>query len=213
MIKYTAVINYLYKPYLDDCLATLKLPKENILIIDGDQPSDPGLAGSINEAVDFMRHRGHDWLIIINPAMRFGEPGGLDIIEQLETTEANFVFFGDFAWHCCAINREVFDAIGKLDPNFYPVYFEDVDFDLRYDLSFGRTNRAFLPIDAYNESMNHSVELAGKAIPTNDLIAYFATKWGKHPMASGIKSYDHPFNDKNNRLAYWPPAGGQLWNE
>lgn len=218
MVKYVVAINWLYKPYLDKCLKTLKLAEDNIFLFDGNEPNDPGLAGALNQAVGLLDITKSDWLIVINPAMRFGEKGGLDIIEHLGKTKSNFIFFADktgksFAWHCCAIHKDVFKKIGKLDPNFYPVYFEDVDFDLRYIKAFGKSFKR-VDIDATNESMNHSVELAGIKVPTNDLIAYFATKWGIHPSAATtLKPYDHPFNVKKNSLAFWPPAQGQVWNE
>lgn len=219
MIKYLAFLPYVHRPYLDACLATLKLPAGNMFIVDGTKPDDPGLAGTANQAIDEMCERGADWLIFLNPAMRFGVKGGLDMIEHLERTSAPFVFFGNeqgdhFAWHCCAISLDVIARVGKLDPNFYPVYFEDVDYDLRIRKAYREYVPELLTIDAYNERFGHSVDLAGVQVDTDKLIAYFATKWGVHPAAARVlPSYHSPFNDPNNSLAFWPPARGQVYSE
>lgn len=218
MSKAVFVLPYVYKPYLDECLATIKIPREQILIVDGTLPEDGGCAWAINKGVDFMREKDASWLVVLNPALRFGEPGGIDILKWLDEIVAGRVYFGDaigadLAWHCCAFRREVFESIGKLDTNFSPVYFEDVDFDLRYKKYVGDSNIATRWIDVTNESYGHSVKLGGKKPDINALITYFATKWGVHPSAvNDLASYKHPFNEKTNSLAFWPPANGGIWN-
>lgn len=219
MTNYVAFMTYMYEPYLKDCLATLKLPRKNLMLVDGRLPNDGGCAWAINLGIDFMKRQKAEWLILINPAMRFGDAGGLDMLDALDATGANLIYFTDhtgneFAWHCCAINRRVFDAIGKLDTNFKPVYFEDVDYNLRYKKYFGNKGIRSFPIDARNESIGHSTELAGVKPDLNYLITYFATKWGIHPSAvDKLASYANPFNDKKNGLAFWPPANGGIWND
>lgn len=222
MNKVVAILPYVYAPYLDECLATLQIPREQILFVDGRLPEDGGCAWAINKGIDFMNAKNADWLVVLNPALRFGEEGGNDILDYLYSAEAdrtNMIFFKDregnnLAWHCCAISRQIVDAIGKLDTNFSPVYFEDVDYDLRYRKAFGKGGIKTAQIDVINESYGHSVKLAGKKPDVNYLITYFATKWGIHPSAvHDLKSYDFPFNDKKNSFAFWPAANGGVWNE
>lgn len=230
MTKAVAIIPYVYEPYFNACMATLQIPRDMILAVGEVPPDNNGQPAAFNKGIDFMRKKNADWLILINPAMRFGKEGGLDMLEWLNKSKANVVFFGNkdvmpqayqfeqanadnFAWHCAAWRKEVFDAIGKLDTNFYPTYFEDIDFDLRYQKHFGNKNMEVLPIDARNESHGHSIKLAGINVDTNALITYFATKWGRHPSATGLNSYDRPFNNSINSLAFFPPARGQVWNE
>jgi hypothetical protein len=123
---------------------------------------------------------------------------------------------GNLGWHCSAVSREVIDKVGYFDPNFYPSYFEDLDYDLRINKalggSWGSPKWFILPIDASSAGLRHAVELGGVKTPVNDLIAYFATKWGRHPSAAKLGEYDHPFDDKNNSLAFFPPAHGRMWD-
>lgn len=214
MTKAVALLPYVYKPYLEACLATIKIPKEQLLLVDGTLPEDGGFAWAFNRGIEFMEMQEADYLIVLNPALRFGEPGGMDMLEKLNGLDSNMVFFNDLAWHCCAIGRVVIDAIGKLDTNFSPVYFEDVDYDLRYSKFFGDKGIRRLTVDVSNESYGHSVKLGGQKPDINYLITYFATKWGVHPSAAkALKSYDHPFNNPDHSLKFWPPANGDKCDE
>lgn len=233
MIKYLAIIPYVYQPYFDELIMTLKLPPENVNAVDN-TIDNRGVGGSWNIGIELMKERGADWLIIISAAVRFGERGGLDIIEQLEAhPEADLIHFatkdvpeqpfvrgqtagyeeGILGWHLTAINRRAIEAVGKFDPNFYPAYFEDIDYDLRIDKAMPNANKLVLPVDVQDGALGHGVKLGGVQAPSEPLIAYFATKWGRHPNASEIGSYERPFNDKNNSLAFFPPAHGEIWDE
>lgn len=234
MISYQVILPYVYQPYLDDCIVTLKLPPEHVNVVDN-TIDNRGVGGSWNIGIELMKEKNCDWLIILSSAMRFGEAGGLDMIEQLEKhPDADLIHFahksvpeqpyirgkswgyadGVLGWHCTAINKRVIEAVGKFDPNFYPAYFEDIDYDLRIDKAMpSPTVKVILPIDARSESTGHGVALAGIQIPNDQLIAYFATKWGRHPNASQLGSYDRPFNDPNNSVAFFPPAHGEIWDE
>lgn len=233
-MKYVMVIPYAYKPYYDKCIATLKIPPENILALDN-TIFNLGVAGSWNIGIDTMRSRNADWLIICSATMRFGDDGGLDMISHIEQhPQADLINFasidtepsqfvrgkspgieaGMFSWYLCAINRNTIDSVGKFDGNFYPCYFEDIDYDMRVNKYFNNSvDWAILPINATFESRSHAVELGGVKSDPTPLIAYFATKWGRHPSAAELGDYATPFNDKNNSLAFWPPANGGIYDD
>lgn len=233
MVKCVGVIPYIHQPYFDACIGTLKLPSEDIVAIDNTK-RNLGVAESWNRGIDYVSRIGADWLIIISAAMRFGEPGGLDMIEQLEKhPEANIVRFaekhipeqqfdrgnnpswndGVFYWHCTAISKKLIDEVGYFDPNFYPIYFEDTDYDLRIAKAGFKESDIIVPIDAKSVSVGHASKLAGVDSPSAPLVAYFATKWGRHPGAPQLGSYDTPFNALANSLKFFPPAHGRKWDE
>lgn len=243
MIKALIVLPFAYRPYFEQCVATLDKGLD-ILAIDNTR-ANLGVAESWNRGIDKVKQDSYDWLIVCSAAMRFGEAKGLDMLEQLmKYKDAHVINFGaknfpvskfirgtspgpeggNFSWHCTAVRRDVLEEVGYFDPNFYPIYFEDIDYDLRINKVYNIFNEETLsydkplkwlivPIDATDTGNGHGVKLGKVESPSEPLIAYFATKWGRHPAASVLGSYSHPFNDSKNSIAYFPEAGGRRWNE
>lgn len=233
MTKALIVIPYVHKPYFDKCMATLD-PFLDVLPIDNTK-RNLGVAESWNRGIDAVKEdSSYDWLVVCSAAMRFGSSMGNDMIRQLDAHLGDNVirfaedwikeqefergknpswYEGVFYWHCTALSRVTLGAVGYFDPNFYPIYFEDTDYDLRIKKTGIYGTDIILPIDAVSKSIGHSIELAGVKSPSEPLVAYFAEKWGRHPGAPQLGSYDRPFNDPNNSLAYFPPAHGRAWNE
>lgn len=232
-MKAVGVVPYVYEPYFEEFKKTCKL--HNVFALNNIY-NNKGVAESWNQGIDYMKKCDADWLVIISAAMRFGEAGGLDIIEQIEKhPHADIIRFAKkemleqpfsssykaknppypevFYWHCTAISKEVIERVGYFDPNFYPIYFEDTDYDLRIRKAGLNTADIIVPIDAESVSSGHAVTLGDVNSPSIPLIAYFATKWGRHPSAPQLGEYNRPFNDPNNSLAFFPPAQGRIWNE
>ncbi len=237
MINYVGVLPYAYKPYFDECRKTIRPPLSEYIYNIDNTKDNVGVAESWNRGIYYMRKFNADWLIIISATMRFGEAGGLDMLRQIEKHQyAHIIHFakkdvpeqnfggttappsydeGVFYWHLTAVRADVFDQVGYFDPNFYPIYFEDTDFDLRCKQVFGANDerRLILPVDAASAGLRHGVEKAGIKPETEKLIAYFATKWGRHPSAAELGEYSRPFNDYSKSVAFFPPARGRLWDE
>lgn len=239
-MKYVAVIPYTYRPFFDEFMATCKLPKENLLIIDNSSPEkNIGVMASHNRGIDFMKEQGADWLIVISPAIRFGEQGGLDFVKILEDHPDYHVIHGAsanveggqqanpdggggvnkvFGWHLMGIHRRVFEAIGRYDENFTPYGFDDIDLSLRIRKYFkGSTLWDTYPCDVTDTRMSHSLhfvpEVVGEAASA-PRIAYFVEKWGRHPGAYQWDGWEHPFNNPEHGLHYWPPAkNGGHWDD
>jgi hypothetical protein len=195
-----------------------------------------GVAGSWNQGIDYMKHRDADWLIIISAAMRFGKEQGRDMLAQIKAhPSADIIRFAEkevpesqfdmenkannppypkaFYWHCTAISRDLIERVGKFDANFYPIYFEDTDYDLRIKKAGYKASDIIAPIDAKSVGTGHAVKLAGVESPSTPLVLYFAEKWGRHPSASQLGDYERPFNNKYNGLDFWPPAHGEMYDE
>lgn len=236
MPSYTLVLPFAYRLYYDECIATLKLP-----VIGGDMayvlPVDNtienrGVAESWNMGIDKLREINGQWLIVMSAAIRLGENGGIDIIEQLEKhPEAHMIHFarkevleqpfvrgkgpsydeGNLGWHLTAIRRDVIEDVGYFDPNF-TAGFEDLDYDLRVNKHYGDPKWLILPVDAHGTTMNHGIKLGGVKAPAEPAIAYFSTKWGVHPSAlKQLGSYDYPFDNSHNDIKFFPPHRGRVW--
>lgn len=208
-MKYVVVIPSIFQPYTDACLASLKLPQENIRIIDN-TTNNRGVAASWNIGVDEVLENELDWLVIMSASMRFGDAGCQDFIDQLDPNRSyGMVEAGnDVGWHLVAFHRWVLKAVGKFDENFYPAYFEDNDYSYRFQLLMGRNSKYFpsvgikVPVDCKVESIAHGIRLAG-VDPSHGprLREYFIDKWGGEPSQ---EKYEHPFNDTSKSFKWWP---------
>lgn len=230
-MKYTVVLPYAYQPYFEDCMKTVKFPKENMLLVDN-TVKNLGIMRSHNMGVEKMRKDGSDWLIILSAAIRFGKPGGLDFIEVLENNPDYYVVHGAtpnvrggkqqeggggpngvFGWHLTAFNKEVFDNIGVWDENFTPYGLDDIDLSLRIQKHY-KWKRGWdtFPIDVSDTTMAHSINLGNVKTSYPPKQAYFMKKWGRGGGDSTRLGYEHPFDNPEYGLDYWPKAGDPLAN-
>lgn len=228
-MKYVAVVPYVWKPYFDEFLATVKLPRENMLLVDN-TINNLGIMKAHNMGIDFMKEKDADWLIVMSAGIRFGEQGGADFIKLLEKHKDCHVINGAglwfdeaqgvekmqaLGWHLTAFRRDVLDAIGRWDENFTPYGFDDVDITLRMRKAFSDD----LKIDTFDTDMrhvstSHSIQLAGVEAPSAPRIAYFVEKWGRHPGAWQWDGWEHPYNNPEYDIKYWIPApNGGKWDD
>lgn len=223
MLKHVLVMPFAYQPYADECYASMS-NKLTTLLVDN-TIDNKGVSTSWNLGIDELYEIYGDWLIIVSATMRFGDPGGLDMLEQLEKHPfAQVVHFakedvpeqpyirgqspgdadGVFGWHCTAINRRIIDRVGKFDENFHPAYFEDIDYDIRINKAFPDVNWLILPIKATSMGIGHGVKLGKVSAPSVPNMQYFVKKWGDYPKPT----FDVPFGDdlplQDAALAYWP---------
>ena len=91
-VKYVAVIPSIYQPYTDACVASCKL--DNVVVVDN-TVTNLGIAGGWNAGVRAMYERGADWTIIVSAAVRFGAPGGLDLVEAMDANPDVFCVEAD----------------------------------------------------------------------------------------------------------------------
>lgn len=203
-MNYTIVIPSIYQPYTGGCVTCIH-PKlrDNLLIVDNTK-ENKGVAASWNLGIDRMKETGSEWLIILSASVRFGNMGGLDLIEQLETTRASVIEPElDFMWHCMSIRRNVIEKVGKFDENFYPAYFEDFDYGHRIRLTF-ENDPAFIWTKVFIDMMSagrcHGTTLGGVKVDSQRLRDYLIKKWGGMP---GDTKFTRPFNNPNNPLSYW----------
>lgn len=221
-MKYVVVVPFAYRPYFDEFVQTLKLPRENCLFIDDTDPDNRiGIMKAHNMGIDFMRNNGADWLVVMSAGIRFGESGGMDFVKLLEEHNdlhvingaGRVTFEGEaeqviaMGYHLTAFKADVFSTIGRWDENFTPYGFDDIDLMLRMKKGYQGALRAdTFPVDMAHISRSHSIEFGGVIAPSAPRIAYFVEKWGRHPGAYQWDGWLHPFNNEAHSIKYWPPA-------
>lgn len=227
-MSYVVVVPYAWRPYFDEFIKTVRIPRENMLLIDNtDIKKNVGIMKAHNMGVEFMRSRGADWLIIMSAAIRFGEEGGLDFIDILNQHPGYHVLHGAsanvrggkqqsdepggggvnkvFGWHLTAFNKTVFDTVGIWDENFGPYGLDDIDMSLRIRKGFKETTKwDTYPCDVTDTTMSHSISLAGVKSSYPPRNEYFKRKWGRDGAEWQNWGYDVPFNDHTKDLSYWP---------
>lgn len=232
-MNYVAVIPSIFQQYTDECVASCKL--DNVVVVDN-TVNNLGIAGGWNVGVREMYDRGADWTIIISAAVRFGDPGGLDLVEALEQNpDALAVEAGDynrsstvysapptrwdaagnpvegFGWHLLAIHRRTFDAVGLFDENFWPGYMEDTDFNCRLRNFYGDRINWSNPPYWLKTPVDGTVAYIGHGsdlanVNVNGQMDYYLRKWGGPPLS---EKWQQPFND--SPVCFWPqPAPRDL---
>jgi len=221
-MKYTVVLPWIWLPYKDEYMATAKWPAENLLLVDNTE-KNRGIPRSHNMGIDKMYRDGADWLIIQSAALRFGQAGGLDFIDNLEKfgKEGFRVMSAQFVcgWHMIAFHREVLDKVGRWDENLGPYGpSDDGDLSVRINKAYGKQYNYLccqIPVKVRDMGPSHSTQLAGLRVDnTQENIEYFKTKWGGYGTGDAKecdinKLYDQPFNDPNNSIKYWPKVEGK----
>lgn len=217
MVKWQGVLPYTWQPFYEECRATMAPEfQEHVLFIDNTTPEkNIGCMASHNRGVEAMYANEADWLVVMSPAIRFGERGGMDIIETLEQNPTHNILeaAGVYGWHLICFSHNTFDFVGNWDENFTPYSFDDIDMSLRiqkvfnFDLGEGFPKLLWdkFPVDVTDTVMGHSLKYANIEAPANPRIDYFRSKWNQHPGDARIENtYTHPFNDDTKALSWWP---------
>lgn len=182
-------------------LASIDYPVEHLVIIDNSgkqswQPKKPemvknlwliqvpfglGLVGAWNLVIKSTPYAPY-WLLVNDDA--FFEPGSLEVIANGVDTEAlNFVRISP-EWSCVAFGEDCIEKVGLYDERFYPLYFDDNDFERRV--------RALgIPINRIDAGVGHnnSSSLAGfeeknrKSFAANQKL--FEQKAGQEDLSDG----------------------------
>lgn len=181
-MSYVAVIPSIFQPYTDDCLATCKL--SNTLVVDN-TVENKGVAASWNLGVQHMYDHHADWLLIISAAMRFGDKGGLELVEAMNDDPFAIALEGAWGlgWHFIAFNRRVFDDVGTFDERYFPGYMEDLDFAYRVHRHYKVEPPYWkkIDVDGYVRSFAHATRYAGVEADHDKLLAIYVGKHGGPP--------------------------------
>jgi len=182
----------------------------NVVIVDNTW-KNIGIMAAHNLGRKVMLEQEADWLIVCSAAIRFGDPGGMDFIEELGNRSGHDVVEGAgvFGWHLIAFSNDIMQRVGEWDENFTPYGFDDIDLSLRIQRVTKRDGRTVqlwekAVIDVTDMGMGHSIHLGGVRVDANPQIDYFRRKWGRHPGEWDKPTYEFPFNNPNNPISFWP---------
>lgn len=235
-MKWVGVLPWTYRPYYEACVGTMHPDfRKHVLEIDNEGDKNIGIMKAHNMGIDFMKEQGADWLIVMSAAIRFGKKGGLDFAQILldhpdyyvihaatpnviggkQQTKPNGGKNGVFGWHLTAFNKDVLENIGRWDENFTPYGYDDIDLSIRIQKHYkGKPGWDTFPCDVHDTTMGHSINLGGVTSDDQWKIDYFKRKWGRYHGEWQVPTYDHPFDNPENSLAYWPQAAnGSKWDD
>lgn len=203
-MSYTVVFPYIVPSIARPCRESWAFPAKNVLEVDN-SVDNIGIMRSHNLGINRMYADRTDWLVVLSAALRFGRRGGLDFIRALDERPDHHVVeaAGVYGWHLIAFHRRVIDAVGRWDENFTPYGFDDIDMSLRIYKAFPERQWEKVPVNCVDIGMAHSVKDGGVRADVNAQIDYFIAKWGRHPGASEIPTFETPFDD-DLPLSYWP---------
>lgn len=202
-MSYAAVLPSVYQLWTDRCWSTMSDElKDNLILVDNTS-DNLGVAGSWNLGVNKVLNGQLDWLVIISAAVRFGMPGGKDFIELLDVKLDRIALEAahGIGWHLIAFRREVFEKVGLFDENFYPAYYEDIDFGRRVSLGFDLDPPYWekVSVDVAIAGFAHGINLGHVQASDKSMLGYYTKKWGDKP---GYERWNRPFGDKE--LSWWP---------
>jgi hypothetical protein len=221
-VSFVAVLPSIWPEWTELCLASMsyELLSQTVVVDNAAPNRNLGVAASWNVGARILQQQEADWLVIISAAMRFGAPGGRDFLAELDAApaEAWAIEAGPcprwpgmgFGWHLIAFRASTFERVGLFDENFWPAYFEDLDFGHRIRCASGWAagEEPMWPkvdVDADLAGFAHGIHLAGVEQDPSGLIRYYSRKWGVPPGAPASEVfYTNPFGDPKFPLSYWP---------
>lgn len=179
----------------DECWATLHpdIRKRTTIIDNG--AHNCGVATSWNLGAVQAEKEGARWMVICSETMRFGAPGGTDFEDRLVGPWADC----GHNWHLIAFSVETLMEVGPFDEAFWPIYFEDADYERRLTLAGMPSPRGeqrsvppMVGVDAHAEASGHSLTAGLVSVNMGIQAARYATKWGG---PKGSEKYTTPYGN------------------
>lgn len=140
-----------------------------------------------------------DYVVLMSACMRFGPILHTTWRRQMETFWGETVIEADgHSWHLIAFHRRVFETVGLFDENFYPAYFEAIDFGYRMRLRDMEYGWRHVWVNALSADVGHGAK-TGVSLPAPPLLKYYREKWNGD---KGEERFVLPFG--NMPIGYWP---------
>ena len=151
-----------------------------------------GVARSWNLGARQVLDDGLDYLVIMSASMQFGPAMHTTWKAQMETFWGHNVIECDgHSWHLIALHRRLFETIGLFDENFYPGYFEQIDWC--YRLRMVGLEQGFVHVWVNALSQGAGLHAPAISLPADPLLDYYAAKWGG---PKGEELWRHPYETK-----------------
>lgn len=162
-----------------------------------------GVSGAWNIGARRVVEEQLDFLVIMSASLLFGPGLHTTWTRQMSNhTGYHVIENTGNSWHLIAFKRIVFETIGYFDENFYPAYFEAVDFARRLELGFpdvGIDRWANLWCNVMSTGIAQHIPLVD--CPAAPLLAYYKKKWGGDKQE---ETFTTPYG--NQGLDYWEPV-------
>lgn len=162
-----------------------------------------GVSAGWNYGVNYVIDNKLDYVIIVSQNVVFTD-GMRDFIARLSNMPEYGIITPE-GWHCVALSRKTLELVGEFDTNFYPIYYEDTDYELRL-YKHGIIEQIYeVPLYSLRTPGGYSTTL-GLRPNVEKCKEYFIKKWGVIFSYTDYEKqifFDHPFNDSNNALSYY----------
>jgi hypothetical protein len=203
-VKYVCVMPWVVWDWRHLCLQTCKI---DVCEVDNSH-TNRGVPRSWNMGIDEMRRTDADWLIVMSAAIRFGEAGGLDFIQQLNDHPEHRAIsaLDTYGWHLIAFSRETVETTGRFDENFWPGYLEDIDYAIRMYRVKPDAPWGAYECDVADAGMAHAIRKARIHHDAEANALYFLTKWGVPPGQEWHRYAQRPFSRPSHPIGYWPKS-------
>lgn len=173
--------------------------RARLVVVDNGR-ANRGVAASWNVGIDVMRALGHEWIVLLSEAVRFGAAAGQDWEEVLTEDEGSAFIDGLFAWHLIAFRASTIARVGYFDEAFWPAYGEDSDYLYRLHLAgmaSPRENdrpgrRQVTGIDATDLGYAHGVKDGLVFVDFGGVADRYRSKWGGD---QGHETYTTPYGN------------------
>lgn len=151
-----------------------------------------GVAGAWNVGAREVMDRNLEYLVILSASMRFGPILHTTWRRQMQSFWGADVIEADgHSWHLVALHRRLFDLVGLFDENFWPGYFEQIDWCRRLHV-LGREG-AWPRVWVNALSQGSGMALSHTDCPAGPLLDYYREKWGGD---KGEEAFVMPWGDK-----------------
>lgn len=163
-----------------------------------------GVSAGWNSGVNYVLDNDLDYVIIVSQHVVFTD-GMRDFIAHLEREKPEYGVISTEGWHCIAISNKTLKLVGEFDTNFYPIYYEDTDYELRL-YKHGIIEELYeVSLSSLKTPGGYSTTL-GMRPNVEKCKQYFLEKWGEIFSYTDYEKqsfYDHPFNDPTKPLDYY----------
>lgn len=151
-----------------------------------------GVARAWNVGAREVLDRDLDYLVLMSASMRFGPELHTTWRRQMETFWGAKVIEADgHSWHLIALHRTCFEQVGLFDENFYPAYFESIDWC--YRLRMIGWEQGFIRVWVNALSQGSALHNQIVSTPARPLLDYYAEKWGGK---KGEETFVQPYGSK-----------------
>ena len=222
--KVLVVIPAIKKPDTDRCLmsivrhdSSLGLRPKNCLVVDNSRDGfcekyrkygfqiyrDPdghniGVAGAWNVGAQKVLDKHLTYLLIVSTSVEFGPLIHCSFFWHMEQNwEENVIEAQGHSWHLIAFHRRIFEQVGLFDENFYPAYFEAIDFGYRMRMLDLERGFVRVWVNAMSWGVARNIDVVDAPAPP--LLRYYRKKWGGD---KGEERWETPFGN-TKPINYW----------